>query len=89
MFPSSLQILYKVTVNDVFSVLWSKKSSSALSIDTLSFKLLKAIGEPIAKAISVITESYCSLGFFPKVFKTARTVVIRKPGKGSYEAPKA
>jgi len=52
------------------------------------FKLLKAIREPIAKAISVITESYYSLSFFPKVFKTTYTVVIRKLGKGLYKAPK-
>jgi len=77
-----------VTVNDVLLVLWSKKSSSALSIDILLFKLLKAIGEPIAKAISVITESYYSFSFFPKVLKTACTVVIRKLGKGLYKAPK-
>jgi len=52
------------------------------------FKLLKAIEEPIAKAISVITESYYSLSFFLKVFKTAYTVVIRKLRKGLYKAPK-
>ena len=77
-----------MTVNDVLLVLWSKKSSSALSIDILLFKLLKAIREPIAKAISVITESYYSFSFFLKVFKTTYIVVIKKLGKGSYKAPK-
>ena len=52
------------------------------------FKLLKAIKKPIAKAISVIIDSYYSLSFFLKVFKTTYIVVIRKLGKGLYKVPK-
>ena len=53
------------------------------------FKLLKAIGKPIAKAIVVVTNTYYSLRFFPKVFKTVQIVVIKKLGKGTYVEPKA
>ena len=53
------------------------------------FKLLKAIGKPIAKAIVVVTNTYYSLGFFLKVFKTVQTVVIRKLSKRTYVEPKA
>ena len=43
----------------------------------------------MAQAISIIASACLALGFFPKEFKSARTVVIRKLGKESYAIPKA
>ena len=55
----------------ILAILRSKKADNVLRINILLFKLLKAIGKPIAKAIVVITNTYYSLGFFSKVFKIA------------------
>ena len=70
MFPLTLEVFSKAIHKQILAILRSKKASSVLRINTLLFKLLKAISKPIAKAIVVVTNTYYSLGFFPKVFKT-------------------
>ena len=47
------------------------------------------MGEPMAKAIAALTEACWKLEHYPERFRQARTVVIRKPGKQSYEDPGA
>ena len=70
MFPLTLEVLLKAIHKQILAILRSKKTSNVPRINTLLFKLLKAIGEPIAKAIAAVTNTYYSLRFFLKVFKT-------------------
>ncbi|OJJ88808.1 uncharacterized protein ASPGLDRAFT_91047, partial [Aspergillus glaucus CBS 516.65] len=50
---------------------------------------LKLLGRPLAAALAALTQGCWDWEYFPKVFKTARTVVLRKPGKTDYQNPGA
>ena len=43
------------------------------------------MGEPLAAAVAAIATICWKLGHYPKQFKHARTVVIRKLGKATYD----
>ena len=47
------------------------------------------MGKPLTTAVAALASACWNLGHYPAQFKHARTIVIRKPGKGSYEEPGA
>jgi len=47
------------------------------------------LGEPVAKALTLLTNTSLKLEYLPPFLKKARTVVLRKPGKASYETVSA
>ena len=49
--------------------------------DLLPMGFLKACGNPVAKILAVIVEASFMLEYFPKRFRDAGVVVLRKPGK--------
>jgi hypothetical protein len=42
--------------------------------------ILKAMGPPLYQAVAELTTACWRLGTYPEQFKTARTVVLQKPG---------
>ncbi|KAI1001445.1 hypothetical protein K3495_g6756 [Podosphaera aphanis] len=50
---------------------------------------LRALGKPFAISLQAITKACRDLGHYPKIFKRASTVAVRKPGRESYEVPGA
>ena len=66
------------------NLLYTRQANKAPSNDSIPNDFLKAIGEPLTVAVAAITTIYWKLGHYPKQFKYACTVVIRKPGKAAY-----
>ncbi|KAF4631705.1 hypothetical protein G7Y89_g6418 [Cudoniella acicularis] len=77
------------SVEEIISTLLSCSSSSAPGEDEIPFKFLKALGEPVAQALTTLANASLRLEYYPAFLKKARTIVIRKPGKASYETPSA
>ena len=46
---------------------------------------MKGLGAPVVAALTALTNASWSLRYFPKCFRRAKTVVLRKEGKESYE----
>ncbi|KAI1001859.1 hypothetical protein K3495_g6341 [Podosphaera aphanis] len=86
---ASFPLTALVTLEDVHQALFSKKAFSAPGWDGVPYHFLRALGDPLAKSLQAIAQACWDLGHYPKCLKRARTVVVRKPGKESYEDPGA
>jgi hypothetical protein len=88
-FPDPLAISQAVDVQEVLNLLRTRRTNKAPGSDSIPNDFLKAMGEPLAAAVAAIATACWKLGYYPKQFKHARTVVIRKPGKAAYDTPGA
>ena len=61
--------------------------SLALGEDEIPFYFLKALRELVARALTLLANACLTLRHFLAFLKTSRTIVLRKLGKGLYEAP--
>ena len=77
------------TIEEITATLSSCSASSAPGDDEIPFSFLKALGEPVAQALTHLTNASLRLENLPPFLKRARTIVIKKPGKDSYETPSA
>ena len=77
------------TVGEIASILASCSSSSAPGDDEILFHFLKALREPVINALTLLTNTSLRLEHLPPFLKQARTIVIKKPGKASYETASA
>ena len=86
LFPTAaFEISNFVSLEEIEEILGSKASFNAPGPDFIPFGFLKAMGPLLVQALQVVTNSCWTLGHFPARFKKARTVVIRKPGKKTYD----
>jgi hypothetical protein len=83
----SFEVEQSTSQEEITSILRSCSSSSAPGEDEIPFHFLKALGEPVARALTLLANACLQLQHFPAFLKTSRTIVLRKPGKSSYEAP--
>ena len=77
------------TIEEITATLASCSASSAPGDDEIPFSFLKALGEPVTQALTHLTNASLRLEHLPPFLKRARTIVIKKPGKDSYETPSA
>lgn len=73
-------------VDSVVRGLPSRKTPGASGVPNT---FLKAMGPWLVDALHQIAQACLDWEYYPKVFKVARTVALRKPGKGDYQAAKA
>lgn len=50
---------------------------------------LKLLGEALVETLRVLIQGCLEWEYYPRAFKIARTVVLKKPGKPDYQQPKA
>ena len=84
-----LQISQEVTSEEVEHILNKKKPFTAGGRDKLPNGFLRALEPKFHQAIATLTTTCWKLGYFPDRFKSARTVCLKKPGKGVYNLAKA
>ena len=84
-----IQLSQEVTAEEVEQILNKKKPFTAGGKDKLPNGFLKALGSKFCQAIAVLTSTCWRLEYFPERFKNAKTVCLRKPGKGCYNQAKA
>ena len=88
-FLDPLTISQVADSQEVLNLLRTRRANKAPGNDSIPNDFLKAMGEPLAAAVAAIATACWKLGHYPKQFKHARTVVIRKPGKAAYDVPGA
>ena len=87
--PTNGGARWEVTQEEVTQVLQSLPNKKAPGASGIPNSFLKAMGPQLAAALALITQACLDWEYYPRVFKTARTVALRKPGKGDYQTPKA
>ena len=70
-------------------ILAKKKPFTAGGRDKLPNGFLRALGPRFCQALAILTSTCWKLEYFPERFKSAKTVCLRKPGKGTYNQAKA
>lgn len=88
-FQDTLQLNIVVTAEEIACLLRTRKANKAPGSDSISNEFLKAMGEPLTRAVAGIATACWKAGHYPAQLKHARTIVLRKPNKKSYEEPGA
>ena len=84
-----LQVSQEVTSEEVEYILNKKKPFTAGGRDKLPNGFLRVFEPKFHQAIATLTTICWKLGYFPDRFKSARTICLRKSGKGVFNLAKA
>jgi hypothetical protein len=85
----SFEVEQSTSYEEIAGILRSCLSSLALGEDEILFHFLKALGEPVSRALMLLADTCLKLEHYPAFLKSSRTIVLRKPRKSSYESPSA
>lgn len=88
-YPPPVEPLPQVEAGDVQKIISERLAKSTPGADGIPNGFLKAPGKPFAEAMAALTQACWATAYYPKRFRTARTVAIRKPGKDDYTLPNA
>jgi hypothetical protein len=81
-FQNTIRLEWDVSSQDISRIIRSVGSNKAPREDALSNSFLKACKEgALAKVLAKITSACFTLEHFPRRFRAALVVVLRKPGK--------
>jgi len=84
-----LTIDQHVTSDEIRGILKGFKPDKCPGADKIPNRFLQAMGEPLIRALQVLTNAVFQTQHFPKRFRAARTIVLRKPSKPDYSEPGA
>ena len=65
------------------------RPDKCLGIDKIPNWFLQSIGEPLVKALQGLLTAVNKVNYYPKRFRAACTIVLRKPSKPDYSDPGA
>ena len=88
-YGQAVEPLPQVTKNDILNIMDKQQKFSAPGIDGTPNAFLKTMGEPFAEAAAALTQACWQLAYYPKHFRRARTVALRKVGKDFYTSPRS
>ena len=77
----SSALLTPVTTDEIKETLKQCKNRSAVGTDQISYQLLKKLPDAFLITIAAIFTCCFQTGYFPDKWKTAKTIMIPKPGK--------
>ena len=73
--------MIRVSFEDVGEALIRPQQWKAAGPDGIPNGFLRACGDPLIEAIRRIAATSLAIGYYPRAFKKARVIVLRKPGK--------
>jgi len=88
-YPPQIETPQQITPEDVAQAMNKQLPFSAPGKDGIPNGFLKALGKPFTEALAPVINACWEKGHYPQVFKCARTVALKKPGKGVYTTPKS
>ena len=80
---------WEVAQEEIVRVIQSLPNKKAPGVSGVPNSFLKAMGPRLVAALTLVTQACLDWEYYPQAFKTARTVALRKSGKGDYQAPKS
>jgi hypothetical protein len=82
--PDPVEISMNVSEDEVRTAIRRTANDSAPGPDGIPNRFLKALGKPFVEVMQALISACWKLGYHPKAFRVARTVVLRKPQRGDY-----
>jgi hypothetical protein len=86
---TDLQIDRTAAEWEVYRALRNTRPDKCPGTDEIPNRFLLAMGQPLVRALSALLNRCWALEYYPKQFRTARTIVLQKPDKGDYSDPGA
>jgi len=83
-YSSTLAISQLVTREEVQAIVRQVKPDKCPGADEIPNWFLQSIGEPLAKALQGLLTAVNKVNYYPKRFRAACTIVLRKPSKPDY-----
>jgi hypothetical protein len=78
---------WTVTSQELDSILRTIKKDKAPGEDGIPNRFLTELGKPLSSALAELFQQCLKTGYYPVHFRKAQTVILRKPGKTSYDEP--
>lgn len=88
-YPKQLPCQDEISEEDVAKVVWRLKADKAPGSDEITNRVVKLTARVLGKQLAKLFTACLRLGYHPQAFRTAVTVVLRKPGKPDYSDPAA
>ena len=88
-YSSTLVISQLVTREDVQAIVRKVKPDKCPGVDEIPNRFLQSMGEPLVKALQALLTAVIRVNYYPRRFRMARTIVLRKPSKPDYSDPGA
>lgn len=85
----SIQLAKEVSTEEIQSIISGLRPDKSPGSDAIPNRFLKAMGCPLAEVLKNLTNACFRAEYFPKQFRHARTIILRKPGKPNYSNPGA
>jgi len=82
--PEDLTIYKEIT-----KAIRQTKSDKASGISEITNRVLQADLVKLLPSLQRLFNAYIKLGYHPRQFKNARTIILKKSNKGNYTDPKA
>lgn len=79
----------RISEDEVARIIGALPRDKAPGRSGIPNRAIKMMGRPLARAVTALANGCLDWEYHPDVLKEARTIVLRKPGKPDYGAPKA
>ena len=73
----------------VRKAIWKPRQDKALGVNRYPNRLLRAVYEGLKEQFRHLFQACYDLGYHPRPFKEANTIILKKPQKPDYSEPKA
>ena len=80
-YPSPHACPMEITKQKVLKAIRRPKADKALGLDGISNRILKACSKKLLESLTPLYQACVRLTYHPYAFKTAHTIIIKKPGK--------
>ena len=89
LYPASPHCPMIITRSEVSKALHRLKPDKPPGPDGISNRVLKACAEKLVELLTPLFQACVTLSYYPRAFKIANTIALRKIDKGNYTTPKA
>ncbi len=88
-YPSPLRISSQITEEEVRKAIFRPKPDKAPGVDGLPNRFLRLVTEKLLPKFRYLFQACVEVGYHPREFRKANTIVLRKPKKEDYSEPKS
>lgn len=88
-YPPALAMEDQITEKEVLEAIWHPAADKAPGISGIPNRFLRKVAKPMLRAFVHLFKACIRIGYHPRRFKEANTVILKKPRKADYSEPKA
>ena len=79
----------RISRDEVMKAITHPAVDKAPGVSGIPNRFLRCVAPHIIDSLTRLFQAYFNLGYYPRFFKEANTVILKKPNKPNYSEPKA